>query len=210
MVGYTYFRESSGCLQHLGVAGFSNRSHPKQFSPMQTVYWAKPPTGWVKVNVDGSACGNLSFSGGGRICRRDDGSFVFAFSSAYGVGSNNQAELRAIYDGIVLCLDRGFSKIIVETDSMVAAVLLSGTSATRWKWKPWVARIKSFEQTAEFVFSAIPREGNGPVDGMAREASGIQASLVTSHYQDLPPHIRGLLFLDKVGLGAVRDTNMKM
>ncbi|XP_058082449.1 uncharacterized protein LOC131230561 [Magnolia sinica] len=192
------------------MVGFVNRPHPKHFPSMQTVFWAKPPSGWVKVNVDGSACENPGLSGGGGIYRRDDGRFVLAFSSAYGVGSNNQAEIRAIYDGIILCLDRGFSKIIVETDLKVAARLLSGTLATSWNWKPWVARIKSLVHAAELVFSVIPREGNGPADGMAREASGTQASIVISHYRDLPPHIRGLLFLDKVGLGVVRDTRVKM
>ncbi|XP_058082396.1 uncharacterized protein LOC131230496 [Magnolia sinica] len=180
----------------LGVMAYKKRGEEGE-SP-----YAKPATRWVKLNVDGSACGNSGFSGGGGICKRDDGSFVFAFLSAYGVGSNNKAKLRAIYDGIVLCLDRGFSRIVVETNSMVARGLLSGTSTTPWKLKPWVSRIKSLGRTANFVFSVIPREGNGPADGMAKEASGTQASL--------PPHIRGLLFLDKIGLGVVRDTRVKM
>ncbi|XP_058111301.1 uncharacterized protein LOC131254329 [Magnolia sinica] len=65
------------------------------------VKWTKPARGWVKPNMDGSSRGNPGLVGRGGIYRRDDGSFAFTFSRGYGVTTNNRAELRVFYDGLV-------------------------------------------------------------------------------------------------------------
>jgi hypothetical protein len=83
----------------------------------QVVRWQRPSPGWIKLNVDGSAQGNLSPLGGGGICRDNMGKFVFAFSSAFGIAFNINAELRAIHDVLELCVHHGFHQIMAESDS---------------------------------------------------------------------------------------------
>ncbi|XP_058076430.1 uncharacterized protein LOC131225018 [Magnolia sinica] len=89
----------------------------KEPSPQSVVSWQKPPNGWVKVNVDGSSRGNPGLSGGGGVCRNDKGDFLFGFAFGYGVMSNIGAEIRAAHDGLLLCIEKGFSKVVVESDS---------------------------------------------------------------------------------------------
>ncbi|XP_058114379.1 uncharacterized protein LOC131257616 [Magnolia sinica] len=108
-------------------------------------------------------------SGGGGIYRGDKGNFLFAFSTGYGLGSNKRAELHAVYDGLILCLDNGLDKIEVESDSKVVIDLLFGKSPTPWQWRPLVSKIVKLKQRRSFSFRLIQREGNGPADGMARE-----------------------------------------
>ncbi|XP_058103385.1 uncharacterized protein LOC131246942 [Magnolia sinica] len=125
---------------------------PRTFTPLQLptplkhsssvlVKWSKPTPGWVQLNVDGSNLSNPGPSGGGGICRNDRGVFLFAFSVAYVNGSNNLAELCAIHNGMVLCLEKGLDRIVVESDSRLVIDTLSSQSGCPWKWNPWIARI---------------------------------------------------------------------
>ncbi|XP_058103383.1 uncharacterized protein LOC131246940 [Magnolia sinica] len=97
------------------------------------VKWRQPTPGWVKLNVDGSSLGNPGPSGGGGICRNDSSAFILGFTVAYGVGSNNMAELFAIYDGMMLCLEKGLDTIILESDSKLLIDSLIKQSKTPWK-----------------------------------------------------------------------------
>ncbi|XP_040987723.1 uncharacterized protein LOC121235443 [Juglans microcarpa x Juglans regia] len=81
------------------------------------VKWSKPPSGWIKLNCNGSCPNNPGSSEGGGILRDMDGNFKVAFSAHFGLGTNNKAELRAILEGIRLCKSLYFSKIIIESDS---------------------------------------------------------------------------------------------
>ncbi|XP_058103060.1 uncharacterized protein LOC131246718 [Magnolia sinica] len=143
--------------------------------------------------MDGSASGNPGLVGGGGICRRDDGSFIFAFSRDYRVGTNNRAELRVIYDGLLQCLDRVMTKVEVETESKVVAELLSGKPSTPYLWWPWVRQIANLGLRVSFQIWLIQREGNGPADGMAREGSKSQRDVDLNHLGELPPHVRACL-----------------
>ncbi|XP_041001650.1 uncharacterized protein LOC121247351 [Juglans microcarpa x Juglans regia] len=76
------------------------------------VKWSKPPSGWIKLNCDGSYRNNPESSGGGGILRDIDGYFKVAFSAHFGLGTNNKVELRAMLEGIRLCKSLSFSKIV--------------------------------------------------------------------------------------------------
>ncbi|KAK2647950.1 hypothetical protein Ddye_015439 [Dipteronia dyeriana] len=69
----------------------------------QLVTWSRPPSGWIKLNCDGSCRNNPGSSRGGGILRDMDGNFKATFSAHFGLGTNNGAELRAMLEGIRLC-----------------------------------------------------------------------------------------------------------
>ncbi|XP_058089091.1 uncharacterized protein LOC131236018 [Magnolia sinica] len=167
------------------------------------VKWSHPTLGLMKLNVDGSAKGNPGFSGGGGICRKEDGSFIFAFSAGYGYGTNNSAELRAIYDGLELCLLKGINRIMVELDSKLVIAILVGESRCPWHWKPWLDRINNLRLSGTFTFHHILYEGNGPADSLVKVGSETQVKKCHDHFTSLPRQTKGLVFLDKVGLGSI-------
>ncbi|XP_058080751.1 uncharacterized protein LOC131228933 [Magnolia sinica] len=103
-------------------------------SPLIVVRWQIPPTGWNKLNVDGSTIENPGPSGGGGLCRNDRGDFISGFLAGYGPGSNVYAKLRAIHDGLTHCVTLGLQNIIVESDSKLVVDFLNGLAKPSWKW----------------------------------------------------------------------------
>lgn len=73
--------------------------------------WDRPPEGFYKLNVDGSSAVNGSTGGG--IIRDHNGVLIVAFSTHYGMGTNNM-------------------NVMIESDSMLV------TSAMRkWEIEHW-------------------------------------------------------------------------
>ncbi|KAK2649746.1 hypothetical protein Ddye_017235 [Dipteronia dyeriana] len=81
------------------------------------VTWSRPPSGWIKLNCDGSCRNNPGSSRGRGILWDIDGNFKAAFSTHFGIGTNNRVELKAMLEGIQLCKSLFFSKVIIESDS---------------------------------------------------------------------------------------------
>ncbi|XP_058099698.1 uncharacterized protein LOC131244045 [Magnolia sinica] len=81
---------------------------PYSNTRVEIIHWVRPPSNWVKLNIDGSARNNPGMSSGGGLVRNDKGMFLFGFFTGYGKGSNNNAEMRVAYDGFMLSLNRGF------------------------------------------------------------------------------------------------------
>ncbi|KAL2534444.1 Uncharacterized protein Adt_07795 [Abeliophyllum distichum] len=82
------------------------------------VYWRTPPGGSYKVNTDG--CVKDGFASRGWIIRDSSGQCVSAFFSSYGECSILEAELRAIFDGIILV-----QRLVLSDDRNSATMLIS-------------------------------------------------------------------------------------
>ncbi|XP_058071178.1 uncharacterized protein LOC131220236 [Magnolia sinica] len=127
---WSYFSDTFGISSLLTDLGFPSGS---SFGPpLEVVKWRRPQQGWIKLNVDGSALGNPGMSGRGGVCRGDNGSFHFAFSLGYGVGSNSMAELWAVYHGLCLCVDSGFFHVEIKSNSKLVVSILNGSSQPSW------------------------------------------------------------------------------
>ncbi|XP_058082336.1 uncharacterized protein LOC131230428 [Magnolia sinica] len=148
--------------------------------------------------------GNPGKAGGGGICRNDRGDFIFGFAAGYGVLSNTGAKVRAVHDGLLHCLKRGLAKIIIESDSLQVVNALIGKSSIGWKWQNWCKRIKGLIALGQVRVQHTHREGNGPVDALTRLGSSLQLSATFLARSNLPWVVRGQIFLDKLGLGAVK------
>ncbi|XP_058068220.1 uncharacterized protein LOC131217326 [Magnolia sinica] len=141
---------------------------------------------------------------GGGICRGERGEVIFGFTTGFGIASNTRVEFRAIHDGLFHCLRKGLSKIIIESDSLLVINLISGSFRPGWKWKYWLSRIKGLQIIREVKFQHILWEGNGLADRLARMGSEAQSSAIFHAVSDLPREVKGLIFLDKVGLGTLK------
>ncbi|XP_058111297.1 uncharacterized protein LOC131254326 [Magnolia sinica] len=144
-------RTSAKALDSLGLLG--NVIIPRHVAMIK---WTRPPPGWIKVNVDGSALGNPGSSRGGGVGRSGDRNFLFAFFSGYGFGSNGRVETKAIWARLSLCRDLGFNKVELVSDSKVVVDSLNRQGAISWALWYWWARIKALMTSMEVSISYSP------------------------------------------------------
>lgn len=55
--------------------------------------WEKPPEGWVKLNTNGLALGNLGKAEGGGLIRNHHGDWIRGYAKALGNTNSFMAEL---------------------------------------------------------------------------------------------------------------------
>ena len=95
---------------------------------MVQVRWEKPQQGWIPLNTNGSALGNLGRAGGGSILRDDQGNWVAGFSKNIGFSTSFIAELWALRDGLTLCNNLNLNAVDIQIDAKAIVVLLSNSS----------------------------------------------------------------------------------
>lgn len=88
--------------------------------------WNPPDSGSWKLNCDGSVNISGRSAGCGGVLRDSNGAFVFAFSQHLEDCNILEAELKGILHGIRIARNRGFFRLVVESDSSDAFDLLTG------------------------------------------------------------------------------------
>jgi len=71
-------------------------------NPSSRVRWEPPEGGWIVLNTDGVAQGNLGPAGAGGVLRGSQGEWIVGFSEHLGHCSSVRAELRAV-EGTSTC-----------------------------------------------------------------------------------------------------------
>ena len=92
------------------------------------VRWEKPQRGWVRLNTDGSALGNLGRAGCGSIIPNEHGDWLGGFSRNIGVTTSFIAELWALRDGLILCHNLNFHAIVIHTDAQAIVEAIKNAS----------------------------------------------------------------------------------
>lgn len=82
------------------------------------------------MNVDGASKGNLGRAGGGGIIRTCSAEVIQTFVFSCGSCNALTAELWALYHGLRLAFGMGITKLVVESDSLVASALLNTRNLT--------------------------------------------------------------------------------
>ncbi|XVE95562.1 hypothetical protein REPUB_Repub02eG0108700 [Reevesia pubescens] len=177
---------------------FSKRLKYEKF-----ISWTKPPTHYVKMNVDGSVKGSSSIAAAGGVLRDEFGSFICAFSYKIGNSSILNAELWAILIGLQTSWEKGFRNIHLESDSLSAVQKLSHQTNT---FDPNLHIIKAIKvmQLREWSCSIdhIYREANSCADWMASHVDHLDLGL---HLFDSPPgDLSPLLMADAEGVAWPR------
>ncbi|TXG59223.1 hypothetical protein EZV62_013796 [Acer yangbiense] len=171
--------------------------------PGQFISWTKPPAGWIKLNCDGSCRGNPGNSGGGGVIRDCHGMAIAAFSSFFGNGMNNSAELKAIMEGIRLCKRLLHFNMINESDSRIVVDWLRKGRCSLWYlWDFWEDLVAELVGVNFMVFHQY-REGNSVADFLAKE--GARGKNI--FYEDqlsLSRFLQGVLRIDRLGLPYFR------
>lgn len=108
------------------------------------VKWLPPPVASYKLNVDGSSLGNLGRCGFGGIIRDQNGQWCSGFSGFCGFSTNINAELLAIYHGLKLAWQNGFTPLICESDSKSALAFIQNGVHSTHLLEPLVNSIQQF------------------------------------------------------------------
>lgn len=151
--------------------------------PEKIVTRSRPPTGWMKINCDGS-CGNPRTWGGGSIIQDSNGVVLGAFSTHYGYGTNNGAELKAILEGIRWCKRLQVVNVFIESDSQIVVDWIRKGRHTLWYlWVFWEELCKELEGM-NFVVAHQYREANCAANFLAREGEMGRNAIYASHSTD--------------------------
>lgn len=132
-----------------------------------SVRWLPPPTGFVKVNTDGSEI--KGFIQGGAVYRDLMGFVIAAFSRRMGKGQAYEAELTSAIEGITMAIMKGWRKLILEADSMHVVSLFQNQDAAEipWKFKAVWDWMNEMLCDVEFWATHIYREGNTVADAIS-------------------------------------------
>lgn len=85
-----------------------NCSPTRPLREWRLVGWNPPPSGWVKLNSDGSVRGGEYKASSGGIIRNMDGDWLSGYSWNIGACSIAKAELWGVVDGLHLAYEKGF------------------------------------------------------------------------------------------------------
>ncbi|MBA0629834.1 hypothetical protein Godav_024331, partial [Gossypium davidsonii] len=111
-------------------------------------------------------------------------------------GSVVNSELWAILHGLEITLNRGYNKVIIETDCMMAVEMIKECLGSTHSMTI-VKKIKMMpRQFASVKFQFVNREGNMVVDWLARTCPLSEMNLVTTDVSSF--HVRKLFLEDKL------------
>ncbi|XP_070015524.1 uncharacterized protein [Nicotiana sylvestris] len=79
-----------------------------------SIKWSKPPSGHIKLNIDGSFKEALSLCGFGGVFRDNNGQWIVGFHGNLPETTPLQAELMALKTGLQIAIRQGFTKLEVE------------------------------------------------------------------------------------------------
>lgn len=150
------------------------------------VTWSPPPEEWVKINSDGSLFPESHRAACGGILRDHQGRFLAGYSVKLGNCSILKAELWGMLHGIKIAKDRGYNKVLLESDSEVAIGLLNKGCRPHHPCSPLVHEIlQVVGQDQNFHWRHVYREANSTADSFAK--NGISMLTDFRLFESPPP-----------------------
>jgi ribonuclease HI len=136
-------------------------------------YWCFPPSGRLKINVDGSFHAASGKGGIGVIIRNEDGRVLAALQRSLPfISSAFQAEAEACRAGLKVAMQQGWDNIIVETDCAILATALAKTGEDLSDIGRIIGDCKEYFSTFNYIdIRHIFREANGVANRLAHIAS---------------------------------------
>lgn len=162
------------------------------------IHWRPPDSGWYKLNCDGSVTNYGGKAGCGGVLRGEMGEFLFGYAAGLGPSSITEAELMAILRGMQIARERGFEKILVETDSLAVVSLLKRECLPLHPSFNIIQDIKSLLLQRDSQAHHIFRESNQVADGFAKH--GLDMEQICCIFESSPPFVSLALRADSAGV----------
>ena len=86
---------------------------------LKSVKWEKSRNGWLTLNTDRLATENSRLAGGGGLIRYGNGNWIIEFARKIGTATSFLAELWALRDYLLLCLQIQAQAVCIELDAKV-------------------------------------------------------------------------------------------
>ena len=139
----------------------------------------------------------------GGIIRDDRMNWIAGFALNRGVGSVLEAEIWGIFEGLKLAWSTGFRKVMVESDSQAAVLLLKSDISHHHPLYSIVhACTKIMANDWSCSIHHIYRESNRAADFLAN--LGHSLILGTTVFEDPPSQMSGILEDDRKGVAITR------
>jgi len=90
--------------------------------------WERLPTGWKKLNTNGSCLGGSDRAGCGGLVRDEQGKWVADFTRHIGSTSSFIAELWGLREGLLLCCNLNIESLVVELDAQAVVDVLKNNA----------------------------------------------------------------------------------
>ncbi|KAK8600347.1 hypothetical protein V6N12_050203 [Hibiscus sabdariffa] len=134
------------------------------FSKLASVSaWLPPPTGWLKLNVDGALVGGDSASGIGGLLRNGAGEHLISFSLREGSGTPIMPEILAICYCICLFLRFdlfGRFRLVIESDCKCAIDWVLRPGSSPFIMSALIKKIADSISSNRFIIQFISRVNN--------------------------------------------------
>ncbi|CAL0329544.1 unnamed protein product [Lupinus luteus] len=118
---------ASNSLTEFKILRFFNISSYIAAPPsIKEIICQHPSVGWVKINSDGAAKGFPGHSGGGFICRDDNGNVLHCMATYFGIKDPLYAEIKTVVLAIELASKKGWNSVWLELDSAITVDLFNG------------------------------------------------------------------------------------
>uniref|UniRef100_A0A2N9HWM1 Reverse transcriptase domain-containing protein n=1 Tax=Fagus sylvatica TaxID=28930 RepID=A0A2N9HWM1_FAGSY len=170
--------------------------------------WTPPPTGFVKLNTNGSVLHNPGHASSRGLLRDSNGNWIQGFSHFLGITNSLVAELWGLRDGLTLARDLHISRLVVELDAKAMIDLLKPVSRTPFVTHPYSALIddcRCLLQTFErVVIQHAHRESNFCTDLLAKEGNNLLDSCAIVIYASPPSFVVSHLLADSLGASYPR------
>ncbi|GER38152.1 polynucleotidyl transferase, partial [Striga asiatica] len=139
------------------------------------ISWVMPQDRTIKVNVDGSVKSQNGEATAAGIIRDSQATWLGGFVHRIGIAQVLESELWSIYDGLLLCWNKGFRRVELETDSLEAVKMIS---SLRFMGHPQHGIIKAIMELLDRSWicsiSHIHREANSCADWLATHHDEMQ------------------------------------
>ncbi|PKU68412.1 Putative ribonuclease H protein [Dendrobium catenatum] len=170
---------------------------------METIVrWLKLVLPFVKLNSDGSVGSNIARMGG--IILNFNGDVIIAYASSLNHCKVIYAEMRGLSYGLDLCYKLNITNVAIEVDALSLILLLKKDIMCYSDFFYIMRKIKSLLSGLNFILGHIFCEGNTCADFLAKKGCLINGMEEFTGI-NLPPQLRGLVRLDKLGIPYIRS-----
>lgn len=155
------------------------------------------------MNSDGCCKGNPQLGGSGCILKNVSGNVLWAAVDFYRETRNMQAEVKALFQGVKLCVENNVRCINVEVNSKILIQVLQKNIKPPWAIEYKIRQIGRLIEQLDVQLFHVYRKSNRATDWLANKDYR-EKKFMLFEGSSLPRSLRGMVILHKIGVWNLR------